>query len=59
VLFFAASHSNKSRRKPRVKFVMNCGPPNLLPEGLDYGSEDSGNMDPDWQYSCGRIEIIN
>jgi hypothetical protein len=59
VLFFAASHSNKSRRKPSVKFVINCGNPNLSPKGSDYGSEYSAKVDPDWQYSCGRIEIIS
>jgi hypothetical protein len=38
---------------------MNCGTPNLSPEGSDYGSEDSAKVDPDWQYSCRRIEIIS
>jgi hypothetical protein len=43
-------------RKPSLKFLLNCGTPNLSPEGSDYGSEDSAKVDPDRQYSCRRIE---
>jgi hypothetical protein len=53
---FAASRLNKSRRKPSLKFLLNCGTPNLSPEGSDYGSEDSAKVDTDWQYPCRRIE---
>jgi hypothetical protein len=56
VLFFAASRLDKSRRKPSLKFLLNCGTPNLSREGSDYGSEDSAKVDPDWQYSSDRIE---
>jgi hypothetical protein len=56
VLFFVASRLNKSRRKPSLKFLLNCGTPSLSPEGSDYGSKDSAKVDPDWQYSCSRIE---
>ncbi|KAH8949286.1 hypothetical protein BDL97_10G024600 [Sphagnum fallax] len=51
-----ASRLNKSRRKPSLKLLLNCGTPNLSPEGSDYGSKDSTKVDPDWQYSCCRIE---
>ncbi|CAN5972726.1 unnamed protein product [Sphagnum jensenii] len=51
-----ASRLNKSRRKPSLKFLLNYGTPNLSTEGSDYGSEDSAKVDPDWQYSCRRIE---
>ncbi|CAM6001903.1 unnamed protein product [Sphagnum balticum] len=51
-----ASRFNKSRRKPSLKFLLNCGTPNLSPEGSDYGSKDSTKVDPDWKYSCRRIE---
>jgi hypothetical protein len=56
MLLFAASRLNKSRRKPSLKFLLNCGTPSLSPEGSNYGSEDSAKVDPDWQYSCPRIE---
>ncbi|CAK9193957.1 unnamed protein product [Sphagnum jensenii] len=51
-----ASRLNKSRRKSSLKLLLNCGTPNLSPEGSDYGSKDSTKVDPDWQYSCRRIE---
>ncbi|CAK9193965.1 unnamed protein product [Sphagnum jensenii] len=50
------SRLNKSRRKPSLKFLLNSGTSNLSPEGSHYGSKDSTKVDPDWQYSCRRIE---
>ncbi|CAK9193708.1 unnamed protein product, partial [Sphagnum troendelagicum] len=50
------SRLNKSRRKPSLKFLLNCGTPNLSPEGPNYGTKDSTKVDPDWQYSSRRIE---
>jgi hypothetical protein len=46
VLVFGASHLNRSRRKPSVKFLLNCGQtPNLSSEGSDLSSEDGGKVD--------------
>jgi hypothetical protein len=55
VLVFGASHLNRSRRKPSVKFLLNCGQTaNLSSEGSNHSSENGAKVDRG--YSSGGIQ---